>query len=512
MKRFLSVLLCAALVLALAGCYRERPDYTPTGDGLSGDEPTRPSESPVTEQAMALAYFPNRSLNPLESTDYTNRMIFDLVYQGLFTVDEKYNAVPVLCEKFTVSRDMKRYTFYPARASFSDGTVLTAADVAASLQAAMAGGYYAGRFSQVQAISLTDDGGVLVELKTPYEHFELLLDVPIVKAAQVEHERPLGTGAYLYETYAGQLRLRRRSGWWCAAALVINAQVISLVEGENPGQLRDEFQSGNLSLVCADPGSVQYAEFHSDYELWDCENGVFLYLGCNMKSPVLSNQSIRAALTYAIDRAAIVEQNYRGFAYATALPTSPQSPWYAKTLANRVSLNPERLTQAVELAQLESNTLTLLVNTDDGVRLRVARQIAQALSQCGLKVTTAEKDSASYLAALSAGEFDLYLGQTKLSPNMDLTAFFAPEGALSYGSISSTAMHTLCLEALANSGNYYTLQQKLLENAQIVPILFRSYAIFAQRGAFEDLFPARDHIFFYSIGTELDKIRQEVAS
>lgn len=511
MKRFWSGLLCLAMVLALVGCYRERPDYTPTGDGLADDEPTRPSESPVTEQNMVLAFFPDRSLNPLQSTDYTNRMVFDLVYQGLFSVDDRYNAVPVLCEKFTVSRDMKRYTFYPAGASFSDGAMLTAEDVAASLQAAMKSGYYAGRFSQVQSVSVTEDGGVLVELKTPYEHFELLLDVPIVKASQVAQECPLGTGAYLYETYEGKLRLRRRSGWWCTATLAITAQVISLVEGENPGQLRDEFQADRLSLVCADPGAVTYAEFNSDYELWDCENGVFLYLGCNMKSPVLANQDIRAALTYAIDRASIVEQYYRGFAYATALPLSPQSPWYAKTLANRVSLNPERLTQAVELAQLESNTLTLLVNTDDGVRLRVARQIAQSLSQCGLKVTTAEKDTASYLEALSAGEFDLYLGQTKLSPNMDLTAFFAPDGALNYGSISSASMHMLCLEALANSGNYYTLQQKLLENGAIVPILFRSFAIFAQRGTFEDLFPARDHVFFYSIGTELDKIRQEVA-
>ena len=511
MKRVLSGLLCLAMMLALVGCYRERPDYTPTGDGLAGDEPSRPTESPVTEQDMTLAYFPDRSMNPLKSSDYTNRMIFGLVYQGLFAVDDQYNAVPVLCEKFTVSRDMKRYTFYPAGASFSDGAKLTAKDVAASLKAAMKDGYYVGRFSQVQSVFETEDGGVLVELKTPYEHFELLLDVPIVKSSQVKEDYPLGTGAYLYETYEGKPRLRRRSGWWCSAKLAITAQVISLVEGENPGQLRDEFQSGSLSLVCADPGAVTYAEFNSDYELWDCENGVFLYLGCNLNSPVLSNQSIRGALTYAIDRVSIVEQNYRGFAYATALPVSPQSPWYAKSLANRVSLNPERLTQAVELAQLESNTLTLLVNTDDGVRLRVARQIAQSLNQCGLKVTTAEKDTASYLEALSAGEFDLYLGQTKLSPNMDLTAFFAPDGALNFGSISSASMHMLCLEALANSGNYYTLQQKLLENGAIVPILFRSFAIFAQRGAFEELYPARDYVFFYSIGTELGKIRQEVA-
>lgn len=509
MKRIVSALLCAVMLLGLLGCHAEEVPYVATGDALSNGEETVPTGSPVTEQPMSLAYFPDRSLNPLQSSNQTNRMIFDLVYQGLFTLDDAYDAVPVLCQRFTVSRDMKLYTFYPAAATFSDGSPLTAADVAASLQAAMAGGYYSGRFGHVESVSLTEDGGVAVALKTPYEHFELLLDVPIVQAEQVAQERPLGTGAYLYESYEGRLRLRRRSNWWCAGALVITAQVISLVEGEDPAQLRDEFERSDLSLVLADPGSASYADFHSDYELWDCESGVFLYLGCNMKSPVLSEQSIRAALTYAIDRAAIVEDHYRGFAYPTVLPTSPQSPWYSAVLANRVSHDPQKLTDAVAAVALETNTLTLLVNSDDSVRVRVARDIAQALSQCGLKVTTAEEDPASYLEMLAAGEFDLYLGQTKLSPNMDLTAFFAEEGSLSFGSVSSASLYTLCLESLANSGNYYTLQQKLLESGAICPILFRSYAIFAKRGAFEDLFPSRDHVFYYSIGKKLDSVRQE---
>ena len=288
----------------------------------------------------------------------------------------------------------------------------------------------------------------------------------------------------------------------------MTAEHIALVEGENPAQLRDAFEFSGLGLVTADPGSSGYVDYHSDYELWDSENGLFLYLGCNGRSEVLSNQTIRAALTYAIDRDALVETYYRGFAYSAVLPASPHSPIYSKALAQKYAYAPDKLTQAVTEAEAVGAEIKLLVNSDDSIRLRVARRIGQMLSASGLKVTMVEKNTENYLKALKNRTFDLYLGQTRLSPNMDLSEFFDSDGALNYGAMSTPALYGLCVNALANSGNYYTLHQKVLEDGKLIPILFRTYAIFAQRGAFTDLTPARDHVFFYHLGRTLDDARQ----
>lgn len=510
MKRFWTLLLSAVLAVGIcSGCQTDGEPYTPTGDGLTWDEQTAPT-SGITEQDMSLPYFPDRGLNPYETGDYINQNVFDLIYQSLFVVDADYNVYPILCSSYTISRDMKTYIFYLEEATFPDGDVLTAADVAASLKAAMKSDVYKGRFGYVKSVETTEDGGVKVTLETPYEDFTILLDVPIVKQSQTDAERPLGTGPYLYETNGERLRLRRRMDWWCAAALPVTAEYIALVEGENAAQLRDEFEFSGLGLVTADPGSSGYVDFHSDYELWDSENGIFLYLGCNSQSEVLSDRRIRAALTYAIDRDKIVADHYRGFAYAAVLPASPKSAYYDAALAQKYGYAPEKLTQAVTQANATGSAVTLLVNTDDSVRLRIARNIAQALSQCGLKVTTSELNGNDYREALEKGEFDLYLGQTRLSANMDLSAFFAADGTLSYGGMSNTAMYALCLDALANSGNYYTLHQEVLEDGLLCPILMRSYAIFAQRGQFSDLTPARDNVFFYRLGkTMADAERTE---
>lgn len=496
MKRILSLLLC---LLLLAGCTTDKTPYVPTGDALSQEGPTTPTTGPATDQAMSLAYYPDRSLDPYRCSDYTNRVLFGLLYQSLFAVDRDYQPRPVLCQSYSVSPDMRTYTFYPAEATFSDGAKLTTADIAASLRHAMSSTYYGGRFGNVDTITATEEA-VTVTLKTPYENFPVLLDVPIVKADQVGTDRPLGTGPYFYETASQQLGLRRRSDWWCVAALPVNAQQISLVEAESPSQLRDAFEFQGLSLVCADPGSERYVDFHSDYELWDCENGIFLYLSCNADSYVLSQGKIRENLTYAIDRDAIVSVYYRGFAQSATLPASPASPHYDSSLAQQITYDPQRLADAVGGQYLETNTVILLVNNDDGQRLRAARAIAVSLENCGLSVTVEALATDDYLEALEEGNFDLHLGQTRLSANMDLSAFFSPDGALNSGGLTGSVTQALCNEALANSGNYYTLHQSILESGALIPIATRSYAIFTQRGAFTDLDPARDAIFYYDLG------------
>lgn len=505
MKKLCATVLSVALLMGLlSGCEERKEEvYLPTGDDQLWGDTNTPSAS-VTVDKLSLPYFPERGLNPYKTTDYVNQNLFSLLYQGLFAVDADYNVYPVLCQRYSISKDMKTYTFYPQTATFPDGEPLTAADVAASVKKAVESEMYSGRFGCVKSVEETEDGGVAVVLNSPYENLPLLLDVPVLKKSQINDDRPLGTGPYLYERFEEKLRLRRRTDWWCKAKLPVTAEYIELVEGQNPAQLRDEFEFNGLGLVTSDPGSSSYVDYHSDYELWDCENGIFLYLGCNSKSTVLSNQTLRAALTYAIDRDTLVESYYHGFANSAVLPASPHSPIYSKALAQKYAYAPDKLTQAVAEAEAVGAEIKLLVNSDDSIRLRVARRIGQMLSASGLKVTMVEKNTENYLKALKNRSFDLYLGQTRLSPNMDLSAFFNSGGSLSFGGMSTPALYGLCVNALANSGNYYTLHQKVLEDGKLIPILFRTYAIFAQRGAFSELTPARSNVFFYHVGRTLE--------
>lgn len=513
MKRILAFFLsCILLVGALSGCQNGGDAYVPTGDALVMDDGQLAGTAPQrdTVQELKLVYYPDKTMNPLQCSDFTNRVLFSLLYQGLFCVDRNYNPEPMLCKEYYLSPDMKTYVFYLEDATFSDGTLLINQDVVASLTAAReTNSYYAGRFTHIKTIEATGDNSVTVTVDTPMEDLPVLLDIPILKADQVAQEHPLGTGPYVWDGTGANAVLRRRDNWWCKADLLITAPAISLAKAESNPQIRDEFEFNGLNLVCANPGSDKYADYRCDYELWDCENGDFLYLLCNTNSEIFSNVNVRKALTYAIDRESIAE-NFRGFAQPASLPGSPSSPYYSQVQAERYAYDGGvTFNQAVSDAGMIGKPLVFLVNSDDTMRARIARSIAQSLISAGFVVELQELGGKSYRSALSLREFDLYLGQTRLSPNMDLSPFFANRGSLNHAYTADVAIYALCLEALANHGNYYTLYQSVMEDGRLCPILFSSYAVYATRGLISSLEPARDNIFFYSLEKTMEQSRTD---
>lgn len=513
MKRIIAFLLCLVLTASLLGCGKEQ-EYVPTGGALIIDGETVPpteADDDSANQRLELAYYPADSLNPYKASNYANRVLFSLLYQGLFAVNRSYQPVPMLCKSYTMTEDMRTYTFYLEEATFSDGVKLTVEDVYASLETAMKSQVYGGRFTHVAAMNITESGALSFRLDTAMENFPILLDVPVVKAADVSAERPIGTGPYYYENAANGLRLRKRGDWWCTSDLLVTANVIPLQEVTSVLTQRDAFEFSNVGVACADPCSDAYVDYRCDYELWEVDNGTMLYLGCNMQSKVFGKEKIRAALTYAIDRETIANTYYRGFGQAATLAASPSSPYYNKQLADRYAYNLEKFSQVISDEYMLGATVRFVVNKEDSLRVRVAREIAQTLRDCGLVVELVELSTRGYMETLNYNMFDLYLGQTRLSPNMDLTPFFRYYGKLQYGGMPDNNIYALCLQALANSGNYYNMLETVADDGRLCPILFHSYSVHATRGLLTGLNPARDNIFSYSIGKTIADVYRELS-
>lgn len=513
------IALLLALALLLGGCASEKA-YVPTGDGLSDGTvrvtvPTEPGiDAPGglydSGAGFTMACVPDAGFNPYDCMNINNRMLFSLLYQSLFVTDSAYNVEPQLCSSFTVTEDLTTYVFTLERATFADGTEITAVDVVESLKRAEDSDYYEGRFRHIKSIREIEGNRVQIVTDTPMENLPLLLDIPIVKYGQTEESMPQGTGPYVLTKTAQGYAMQRRDNWWSDAQVPLTAASIALYEGKSQTEIRDEFEFGDLGVSTADPGSASYAAYRCDYELWDAESGIFLFLGCNIKSKVFSQAQVRVALSYAIDRSELLASCYNGFGAAATLPASPNSPFYDQRLARQVTYDPEVFRQALQEANMVGRDIRLLVNETDSVRLQAARKIAQMLSDCGLNVEVVACNYKDYRAVLRDGNFDLYLGQTKLSPNMDLTEFFREDGNLSWGGMANATCLDMCEEALENSGNYYNLHQMVLRNGQLVPILFRSYAVYADRGLAADMEPSRDNVFYYSMGKSLEEARTVV--
>ena len=518
MKKGISLLL--ALILALgccSGCARtiDNSGYVPTGDAIlmEGQDPEDILPAQEDTQDLTLAYYPERSMNPLYGSDYTNRVVMSLIYQGLFAVDSSYNTVPILCSQYHVTPDNRTWTIYlEPNATFSDGTRVTVQDVVATYEQAKQNVYYKGRFTHITRIELSSDGGVDFFLDTPYQNLALLLDIPIVKASEVTADNPLGTGPYALAEGVGGKRLQRVVNWWCGSTkLAATDSSIALVEAKSPSQIRDEFEFSDVSVVCANPQSDSFAEYRCDYELWEIDNGFMMYIGCNVTwSNFFDDGTLRTFLTYGIDRETLVKDNYNGLALPATLAASPMSPYYSKSLAANYEYDEVRFIDAVSKFRVPNDDkgvprkLKLLVNSDDSARLRIARSIAATFTELGLACETVERGTAAFEAMLSAGNFDIYLGITKLPTTMDLSEFYRPWGDMSWGGLNNETIYNMVNQSLADRGNYYNLHKLVADDGRIIPVLFGYYAIYAKRGLLSDLTPSRDNVFGYTLGKTME--------
>ena len=476
-------------------------------------EPTRPQlpEKDDAHEGFGLAYVPEYGFNPYDCVCITNRPVLSLVYESLFVISPSFQPEPVLCDRLAVSDDGKTYvlTLLP-EAAFSDGSPLTAEDVVTSLKTAMNSDYYGSRFSKVSSITAEDENKLFISLTTPYEDLPLLLDVPIVKAGTQNASRPLGTGPYVFDARQDEegellsLSLRRNESWWQQKQPPVDYPQIMLTAADRPSEIRDSFEFGGTSLVCADLNAPASVGYRCDYELWDCPTTTMQYLGFNLGAGMFTSRTLRAAVTWLIDRENICSSIYKGFAVPACLPCSPGSPVYDRELAANYAYNEDAFRSALESAALQEGYVgTILVCSADPSRTELAYRISQAAEDFGLKLTVKAVDRDTYMNRLQSGLFDMYVGEVRLSGNFDLTEFFKPYGKLGYGGTQNGNLERLCYEALENSGNAYDLSKAVMDGGYICPILFKSYAVMANRGVISSLQPAVDCVFHLSGGRTL---------
>ena len=530
MNKSISLLLVLALLLGLlSGCANQTDNsaYVPTGDAilLEGQEPEDIMPEEEEEQSLYLAYYPDRSLNPLYGSDYTNRILMSLMYQPLFAVNNKKQPTPILCDRYKVSANQRNWFIYlDPNATFSDGSAVRVEDVIASYTQAMQNDYYKNRFlMHLLSVEPTEDGGIQFALDTAMDNLPILLDVPIVKASDVARTDPamappVGSGPYVFVKNTGGAVLQRNENWWCGNIKIpARDKSIELITVSSTAEVRDAFQFGgekSVSVVCTNPMSDSFAEYRCDYELWEIESGYMMYIGCNiLYSPHFDDGTLRTFLTYGIDRERYAQDFYKGMAEPVTLPAFPTSPYYNKALADQYAYDSLKFISRLGSYRIPTNDkgvqdqLVILVNSNDSARVRIARQLAEDLTNMGLPATTLE--ATNFKDVYYAQTWDIYLGMTRMSANFDLTEFFRPYGEMGKGGLSHETLYNMTKNALENSGNYYNLYQKLAQDGRIIPLMFGHYNVYAERGLMPDLAPARDNVFYYSLGKTMDGTRIE---
>lgn len=199
-------------------------------------------------------------------------------------------------------------------------------------------------------------------------------------------------------------------------------------------------------------------------------------------------------------------------AQAAALPVSPVSPLYDaeldQSLAYDTGAAEELLTQAgysrsdgVWQRRGTPLSLTLAAPTNNPTRLDAAELLAANLTDLGIQAELAALSWDDYVQALEAGDFDLYLGEVRLTADFDLTALITPGGALNYGGYSNAQATSLHSAFRAASGTARTeaaaqLYAQLAQEPPFAVICFKNWSVLMQWNQLSGLTPTQQNLFY----------------
>jgi peptide/nickel transport system substrate-binding protein len=525
-KRFVLLTIGVLLsTLLLQGCwfpFLPDPIVVPTTDPPVIDEPP-PFEdpapvSPPTPGRFTLRYDPDSSLNPITTLNRENITLSSLVYESLFILDENLRAVPVLCENW----DTEDYLTFTIEIlpdiSMHDGSFLTADDVAYSLRQAGQARRHANKLSSVTGVSSDGELTVTIVLDAPNARFIRLLDVPIIKTGTIDQRIPPGTGPYIMPG-PESMRLDRFPQHRHFAALPLTSIHLRACGDSDLTSLFDE---GGLSLLWDDPAGAFDIRLNRLHEPRLYNTTALQYIGFNTESRALRDPDVRRAIGCSIERQFIVENIMNvpraGQTVAAPVAISPVFDMYDPEWAFR-SIDPlYEMAALLELAGFEDKdndsflemadglggyikfTLDFIVNIENAHKLAAANRIAETLRWMGFDINVRGLPWGNFLAALQEGNFDMYYGETLLSPDFDLSPLLLP-GSLNFGRTGNTSYRPLIqdfLSAKTQEEVSYAGKQlcdDIMRHAPFIPILYKRHAIYSPMGVVIDATPSQSGVF-----------------
>lgn len=477
MKRFIALITALSVLVCLTACgKKEEPDTT---------EKEYILPSTVVESDVSLPYTSADVFEPYEAKSDLNRDLIYLVYDSLFypTADGKGKAVLAAEGEIngtTVSVKLKQGV------KFSDGTLFTAQSVKSSLEKARASVYFSSLVSNITDITAIDNYTVEFTLAKADPQALNTLSFPIVNGAD---KTSRGTGAYCVKytddgapfleavkSHANYKSLKNKQ-----IALYDMAGVTSPVY---------PFKANKISAFKNDLSGGEYTNLSSNTV--SVPTYRFVYAGINSKwaGSLTSIDWVRQAINIGIDRAEITAGSFLG--QGTAVVTPFKNEFYQlegiTTLAS-VNGETERAIAILERNGYDkvnadgvrtngANSLwvSILVCGENQYKVDAANSLEKSLKRLGFGVTMNVAETAeSFKAILDEGYFGIYIGETILSPNSDLSEFFTKSGSLNYG--IDEKMFDSYAEYRTETGSLKPFIEEFSTNVPIIPLFYRNAVV-----------------------------------
>lgn len=437
------------------------------------------------------------SLDPAKATTVDELLLADQLFDGL-TAWSPTNGQPQpsVASSWTVADDGLHWEFtLRDDAHFSDGTPITAKDVAVTLdriKATATASSVQDLLEPVAGVTAVSDHLVRMQLSAPWADLPSALASPafgIVPATTPEPipKVPIGSGPYRVTKSSStgvSLRAVNRRG-----AKVADVDVRYFADrGASYAAFRArQLDWSQVPSDRVDEAAARYGRAH--FRPYAAE----LFYAFNLRSPKWGDKRLREAVVRAVDRQAIVDKVYGGSVLPmTGVVAAGIDGHAVDACGTLCSFDVERAKALVAEVRGAGAAPDVSVDfEDDTTQTSVANAIKTALENVGFTVTLRGKPLADYQRFAVSGQADLFrLGWVPAYPAADayLHPVFASGSPNNLPGFSVPAVDDLLRaaratsDAAARTGVYSQAEAAILAELPVVPLAqFQFHAVASSR-------------------------------
>ncbi len=407
LKKVLSGLMVLMVSAALCACGGGKKTESSASDNTSSEKTEAETKGEADHSRLVFGMTQEvASVDPHMDTDAATRSVLFNVFEGLVKPTSTGDIVPAVASDYTISEDATTYTFTLRDGiTFHDGNPVTVEDIKYSLERSAGIDGDSSALSVISEINLVDDKTVEIVPSAPNSEFIYNLSIAILEEANDDAQgtNPIGTGPFMLTEFAQSqyIMLDKYEGYWNTELDYIDAAEIKMIADADSAFL--ELQAGTID-------GIQYLTYDQVSALTDDYNviegtmmlvhGMFL----NNADKTLSNELVRQAINYAVDRDEISAQLFDGKSLITNTHGYPLiTAWYNADTEGTYSYDPEKAKELLAEAGAEGMSLEITVPSSYTQHMNTAQIIVEQLQAVGINATINGVEWADWLSNVYQG-------------------------------------------------------------------------------------------------------------
>ena len=325
------------------------------------------------------------------------------IYQSL-TVPGNTGVTGGVAQSWTVSNGGSTITFHIRPGlEFSNGQAVTSTDVAASLNKTKTSPLRSSLFN-ISSIQTPDPSTVVVNLTKP-EAGDFLWAASYVdgqiypsNAIATQSSQPIGAGPFMLKSYrqGASIDLVKNPKYWNSKDYPLGG--IDFTQLTQGPEAATALTSGSVDMIEVEPENYPQLKGDSNIGISVTKSYDDMEIELRQNTGPFANEKVRAALEFAVDRAALNKVVFDGLGAPAYQPVPTWSPGYSKSLGTPDPYDPTKAKALLKAAGYPKGVkFTLIIPAGDATYARAAALVQNEMQAAGFNANLQQIPGADFL-------------------------------------------------------------------------------------------------------------------